>query len=101
MAALTVSYSVGDTVYVTYPFPDSLYFSAQSRVVSQIKLTAAGDVAVVSFTSGNQVQDSDATPRIYLTEALASTAIVDDIISRSASTVVAEGGANTTLVRTT
>lgn len=106
--ALTVDYSVGDTVYVTYPFPDSLYFTPTSRVVSKIELTAAADVATVSFTSGNQVVDSDATQRVYLTETLAATAIVSDVITRSAAAVALDsttsivstaGQASTTLGR--
>ncbi len=97
--AISIAYSVGDTVYVAYPFPDSLYYTAQSRVVSQVRITATGDYAVVSFESGNDVIDSDAAPTIYTTEALASTAIVTDVISRSAATVVLEGLGDTTLVR--
>ena len=59
MAAVSLAFEVGDTVYVNYDFPDSLYFDVQTRVVSEIKLTAAAEVAVVSFTSGNSVNYSD------------------------------------------
>ena len=106
--ALTVDYSVGDTVYVWYPFPDSLYFTATSRVVSEIKMTASGDVATVSFTSGNSVQDSDATQRVFTTEAACATDIVADVISRSAAAVALDtttsivstaGNSSTTLGR--
>ena len=98
--ALTIAYSVGDTVYVAYPFPSSLYHTPQTRTVTEIKVTASGDTALVSFSDGQQVLDSDAATTVYLTEALAATAIIDDVITRTAATVVLEGGANTTLVRT-
>ena len=99
--AIAIGYSVGDTVYVAYPFPDSLYHTPQERVVTQVKVTATDDYALVSFQSGNDVIDSDTTQTVYTTEALAATAIIDDVISRTAATVVLEGGADTTLVRTT
>lgn len=98
--AISIAYSVGDTVYVAYPFPDSLYFSAQTRIVSQVKVTATGDYAVVSFESGNDVIDSDATQTVYTTAALASTAIVDDVISRVDAAVVAEGGTTNSIAST-
>lgn len=100
MAALTISYSVGDTVYVRYAFPDSEYFAPATRVVSKIEVTASGDVATVSFTSGNTVIDSDATTRVYTTAALCATAIVDDVISRVDAAVVLEGGATNSIAST-
>ena len=99
--AITLGFSVGDTIFVSYPFPSSNYYTPQSRVVTQIKFTAAGDVALVSFATGADVQHSTAAPTCYLTQALSATAIINDVISRSAATVVLEGGADTTLVRTT
>ena len=98
--AIALGFSVGDSVSVAYPFPSSNYFAPVTAVVTQIKFTAAGDVALVSFASGADVSHSTAAPTCYLTQALAATAINDDVISRSAATVVLEGGANTTLVRT-
>lgn len=86
--AIAIDYSVGDTVFVSYPFPSTNYFLAQSRVVSQVKVTATGDVALVSFSNGAEVQDSNAEQTIYTTEALASAAIVTDVISRSAAACV-------------
>jgi hypothetical protein len=92
MAAVSLGFEVGDTVYVNYPFPDSLYFDPQTRVVSQIKLTAAAEVAVISFTSGNSVNYSDASPTCYTTVILAAVANLDNVISRSAATCVLDTG---------
>lgn len=100
MAALTVAYSVGDTVYVAYPFPSSNYFAPVTAVVSEIKLTASGDVATVSFTGFPTVTDSDATQRVFTTEAACATAIVDDVISRVDATVVLEGGTTNSVAST-
>jgi hypothetical protein len=98
MAALTLDYEVGDTVYVAYAFPDSLYFTPTSRVVAEIKLTASGDVATVSFTAGNASADSVAVKRLYTTEAACATFIVDDIIVRA--DAVANLDATTSLAST-
>ena len=98
--AISIGFSVGDVVFVAYPISTSDYFTPKSRTVSKISVIGASDVAVISFSDGNQVNHSTATPTVYLTEALCATAIITDVISRSAATVVLEGGANTTLVRT-
>ena len=86
--ALTVPFSVSDQVFVNYPYPDSYYFDVQTRTVSQIKLTAAGDTAVISFTSGNSVNYTDAVPSCFTTAALAAAANITDVISRSAANCV-------------
>ena len=98
--AIAISYSVGDTVYVSYPFPDSLFFTPQSRIVSEVRVTATGDYATVSFESGNAVIDSDASQTVYTTEAACATAIVDDVISRVDATVVLEGGTTNSIAST-
>ena len=59
MAAISLAFEVGDTVYVNEVFPSSLFFDVQTRVVSKIKLTGAGEVGVISFTSGNDVTYTD------------------------------------------
>jgi len=88
MAAVSLGFEVGDTVYVNYPYPDSYYFDVQTRVVSQIKLTGAAEVAVISFTSGNSVNYTDAVPTCFTTSALAAAANITDVISRSAANCV-------------
>ena len=88
MAAVSLGFEVGDTVYVNYPYPDSYYFDVQTRVVSQIKLTSAGEVGVISFTSGNSVNYTDAVPTCFTTAALAAAANITDVISRSAANCV-------------
>ena len=97
MAAVSLAFEVGDTVYVNYPFPDSLYFDVQTRVVSEIKLTAAAEVAVISFTSGNSVNYSDASPTCYTTVVLAAAANVTNVISRSAANCVLDTGTTSVL----
>lgn len=106
--AISIDYSVGDTVWVAYPFPSSNYFKAVSRIVKEVKVTATGDAALVSFETGKSVNDSDAAQTVFTTEALADTAIVDDVITRSAGAVTSDatlsgastgGNASTTLIR--
>jgi len=88
MAAVSLAFEVGDTVYVNYPFPSSYYFDVQTKVVSQIKLTASGEVSVISFTSGTSVNYTDAVPTVFTTAALAAAANITDVISRSAANCV-------------
>ncbi len=92
--AITKTFSVGDTVYVRYPFSathDGVVsgFSVATRTVSNIAFIAASNECIVSFSDGNQVQDG-ATVRVYITSAACATAIVDQIISLSASLVGSE-----------
>jgi len=90
--AITKGYSVGDTVYVMYPFSgDSTGWTAATRVVSRIDFVAASNEADVSFTSGNPIRDG-ATQTVFTTAALCSTAIVNKIITNGDAAVVAEGG---------
>ena len=108
MAAISFPLEIGDTCYVNYSFPDSLFFDVQTRVISQIKFTGASEVGVISFTSGNSVNYSDASPSCFTTAALAAAANVTDVISRSAANCVLDattsgastaGQASTTLIR--
>ena len=80
MAALGIAYEVGDTVWVAYPHPSSLFFDPQSRNVLQIDVVGTGDEAEVRFGNGDSVKDSTAAPTIFLTQTLAATAIVNDTI---------------------
>lgn len=86
--AIAKTYEKGDTVFVAYPFPSNNYFAAQSRVVDTVNVNDTGNEAEVTFDDGVPVQDSDAAPTIYSTAALASAAIVTDVIAQSAAAVV-------------
>lgn len=86
--AITKGFSVGDTVYVRYPYSGTtIGWYPETRTVSAINFTAASDVCSVTFTDGLPVDDSTATPRVYTTAALCATGIVSDIITLSATTV--------------
>ena len=86
--AITKAFSVGDTVYVRYPYSgSSTGWYPATRTVSAISFTAASDVCSVNFSDGASVDDSAATPRVYTTAALCATGIVNDIITLSATTV--------------
>ena len=106
--AIAIDYEVGETVWVAYAFPSENYFKEVSRVVKTVNVTATGDEAAVSFDSGASTVDSNATPTVFLTEALADAALVTDVISRSAAAVASDattsevstaGQASTTLGR--
>ncbi len=86
--AASKTYDIGDTVFVAYPFPSSNGFTPQSRVVSDINFSGTGNDAEVKFDDGVPVQDTDAAPTVYTTEAACATAIVDDVIAKSAAAVV-------------
>lgn len=88
MADVAKSYGIGDTVWVWYhesPL-NSVRYVAQSRVVASVKTTTSGNEAHVIFTNGDSVTDG-ATPRIFDTAALASTAIVSAAIVNTAAAV--------------
>lgn len=87
MAALAIPYEVGETVWVAYEFPNSLFFAPQSRNVASIDVVGTGDEAEVRFTNGDSVKDSNAVQTIHLTQALAAAAIVTDVIAKSAASV--------------
>lgn len=90
--AITKGFSVGDTVYVAYPFSgDTTGWTAATRVVSKIDFDAASNECIVSFTNGNAVRDG-ATQTVFTTAAACSTAIVNKIIANGDAAVVAEGG---------
>ena len=81
MAAITKSYGIGDTVYVAYPFPHVLAFYPQTRVVKSCQINSATNEALVSFVSGDSVQDG-AVQTVFTTAASAATAIVNDVIAK-------------------
>jgi hypothetical protein len=86
--AISKAYDVGDSVWVSYPFPNSNYFAPVNRTVSSVKIISDTDnKAEVRFTTGEQVIDDDTTTTVYTTQALAATAIVNDVITRVDSTV--------------
>ena len=81
MAVISKNYGVGDTVYVAYPFPHILAFYPQTRVVKSVQINSATNEALVSFVSGDSVQDG-AVQTVFTTAALAAKAIVDDVIAK-------------------
>jgi hypothetical protein len=86
--AINKGFSVGDTVYVRYPYSgDATGWYPATRVVSAINFTGASDVCSVSFSDGVSVDDSAATQRVYTTAALCATGIVNSIITLSSTTV--------------
>ena len=87
MADVAKTYGVGDAVFVTYPFPNSLAFTPQARTVEKVQILDSGNEAIVTFTDGEKVQDG-AIVTIYDTAALAAAAIVTDVIAKSAAAVV-------------
>ena len=99
--AISRSYDVGDTVYVWYYEDNDLQFTPQSREVAKVEVNNSTGDGIIYFTTGNSVIDTIAVPRVFTTQAACATAIIDQVITDTAATVVLEGGANTTLVRTT
>lgn len=89
--AISKSFSVGDTVYVAYEYgANSRGFLPATRTVSNITFIGASDVAVVSFSDGEAINDSTAAQKVYTTQAACATAIVNDIISKSTALVALE-----------
>lgn len=88
--AVSISYSVGDTVYVWYDLPLSSGLLPATRTVSRIEISASGDVATIYFSDGVQVQTSTAAPRVYTTQAACASAIVSQIITISSALVALE-----------
>lgn len=86
MADVAKDYGVGDTVFVTYPLGSTLFFSPQQRTVKNVQIIDGTNEALVTFTDGDGVQDG-ATKRVFTTQALAATAIVDDVIAKVDATV--------------
>lgn len=81
--AITKGFSVGDTVYVRYPYSGTTVgWLPATRTVSAIDFIAASNECMVKFTDGSPVLDG-AIVRVYLTQALCATAIVTDIISNA------------------
>lgn len=93
MSAVSKSYGVGDTVYVW--FSDSLAMESlpQSRVVSSVDVQTSGNVAKVTFTTGESVMDGSTTEqRVFTTQALCAKAIVDAAITRYTAAVALDTG---------
>ena len=80
--ALTIPFSVGDTVYVAYPFPSQNSTLPVTAVVSRINVNGAGDSAVISFTNQADVVYTDADKTVFTTQAAAAKDIVDSFITR-------------------
>lgn len=88
--SITKTFSVGDTVYVAYPFSgNSIGWTAASRVVKSIDFIAASDECVVYFTNGAPVNDG-ATQRVYTTLVACSTFITNTIITNAQAVAAAD-----------
>ena len=86
--AITKGFSVGDTVYVRYPYSGTTVgWLPAARTVKSIDFIAASNECNVSFTDGAMVQDG-AIVRVFLTQALCATAIVNDIITNATPAVL-------------
>ena len=97
--AIAKGFDVGDTVWVNYPFPNTLQFTPQSRVVKTVEIiSATANQATVRFTNGNAVTDSDTTVTVYTTQALAAAALATAVIAATAATVALD--ATTSIVST-
>ncbi len=84
MANITKGFGIGDTVWVAYPFPSSLGFIAQSRIVKDIRNVESTSDSLVTFDDGADVFDgSGALQAVFTTEALASTQIIDNVIIKA------------------
>lgn len=86
--AISKGYDVGDTVYVHYQDDVDDYFTPIQAVVSQVRITADANVAVVSFEGSRDVVDSDALQTVYTTQALCAAAIVNRVITATTATVL-------------
>ncbi len=86
MSNVAKGFGVGDTVWVAYPHPSSLFFTPQQRVVKNVEVTTGTNEALISFEAGERVQDG-ADQTVFTTQALAATKIVDDVIARVDTTV--------------
>lgn len=89
--SITKTFSVGDTVYVRYPYTADHNgvirgFTPVLRTVSKIDFIAASNECIVSFAEDSSVQDG-AIVRVYLTQALCAAAIITDLIAKSAACV--------------
>lgn len=80
-AAVSKSYGVGDTVYVWFHDSYTLQALPQSRVIRDVHVISGTNNAVVEFTTGEKVTDGP-TQRVFTTQALCATAIVNDVITR-------------------
>lgn len=85
MPSITKTFSVGDSVYVRYPYTAvhggvSSGFVPSLRTVKAINFIASSNECIVEFNEGNPVQDG-AIVRVYLTQAACAAGIVTDVIS--------------------
>lgn len=89
--SITKTFSVGDTVYVRYPYSATHTgvvsgFLPATRTVTAIDFIAASNECMVSFAEGSSVRDG-AIQRVYTTQAACATAIVNDIITNTTAVV--------------
>lgn len=107
MANVSKGFGVGDTVWVRYPYTTNKGFTPQSRVVSSVDVLDGTNEATVHFTNGEPVVEG-ATVRVYTTQALCATGIVNDVITQVTAAVLLDatlsgastaGNASVTLIR--
>ncbi len=81
-------FAIGDTVYVWFKDSLTLEMLPQSRVVADVRVITSGNVAEISFTTGEKILDGSTTAqRVFTTQALCATAIVSAAITRYAAAV--------------
>lgn len=93
MAAVSKGYGVGDTVYVWFKDSISMEMLPQARVVANVDVQTSGNVAKVTFTTGESIMDGATTEqRVFTTQALCAAAIVSAAITRYTACVLLDTG---------
>lgn len=88
--SITKTFSVGDTVYVAYPFSgNTVGWYPATRTVSGIDFIAASNECIVSFSDGVSIQDG-ATQTVFTTLVACATAITNRIITNGDAVAVAD-----------
>lgn len=81
MSNIAKGFAVGDTVYVHFKDIVSLNKLPQTRVVADCRVIDSGNVAEISFTTGEKILDGASTAqRVFTTQALCANAIIDAVI---------------------
>ncbi len=83
MSNVAKGFGVGDTVFVWFKDSIALEATPQSRVVADVRVIDSGNVAEVSFTTGEKIMDGATTAqRVFTTQALCATGIINAAIIR-------------------
>ncbi len=90
MSNVAKGWAIGDTVYVHFKDNNTLNKIPQTRVVADCRVISSGNVAEVTFTTGEKVLDGASTAqRVFTTSILCANAIIDAVISDYAACAVA------------